>query len=101
MSKPTKSLLQDYEEQPWCYECGRTYGLTEHHCLFGRGVRKLAEKYGLKVLLCFIHHGKKGKEDVHEGNIELKEKLQQLAQTEFEKLYGHEKYMKIFGTNYL
>lgn len=94
-----KSILQDYEEQRECFCCRSIENLEDHHIFSGPN-RKLSEKYGLKVLLCAQHH-RDNKKGVHGQNTELKKDLQRLAQKEFEKVYGHDKYIKVFGKNYL
>jgi hypothetical protein len=53
----------------------------------------------MKVWLCQFHH-RDNKQGVH-GNRELDLKLKRKAQEVFEAKHGHEKFMKIFGRNYL
>nr|DAE98347.1 MAG TPA: hypothetical protein [Caudoviricetes sp.] len=72
--------------------------LDEHH-VFGGPNRKNSEKYGLKAYLCHNHHIY-GPEAVH-NNAEIRHELQRIAQREFEKRYGHTKFMEVFGRNYL
>lgn len=72
--------------------------LDEHH-VFGGPNRKNSEEYGLKVYLCHNHHIY-GPEAVH-NNAEIRHELQRIAQREFEKRYGHAKFMEAFGRNYL
>ena len=72
--------------------------LDEHH-VFGGPNRKNSEEYGLKVYLCHNHHIY-GPEAVH-NNAEIRHELQRIAQREFEKRYGYEKFMEVFGRNYL
>ena len=72
--------------------------LDEHH-VFGGPNRKNSEEYGLKVYLCHNHHIY-GPEAVH-NNAEIRHELQRIAQREFEKRYGHAKFMEVFGRNYL
>ena len=91
-----KSIIQKEKE---CYLCGTTTGLENHHCIHGSGWRKLADSYGLTVWLCSYHH-RDSKQGVH-GNRELDLKLKRKAQEVFEEKHGHEKFMKIFGRNYL
>lgn len=77
-----------------CYICGRWGKTEEHHMIHGTAGRKKAEKYGLKVHLCHDCHMKlhdKGKYD---------RALQYVAQEKFEKNFGHEEWMKVFGKNY-
>lgn len=51
------------------------------------------------LYLCRNHHTE-GPEAVH-NNREKDLFLQQIAQGRFERLYNHEKWMEIFGKNYL
>lgn len=98
-----KSILQ--KKDGTCFLCrlleydGYPKVVEEHHVIFGRGKRKLSEKYGLKVYLCVRHH-REGPEAVHK-NKGMSDILQWTAQARFEKLYGHEKWMQVFGQNYL
>lgn len=84
-----------------CYACGREgIDLEEHHIFYGTANRRLSEKYGLKVHLCIpCHRG--SRTGVHEGNAELDHKLKIVAQKTFEQKYSHEKFMEVFGKNYL
>lgn len=72
--------------------------LEEHHVLGGSN-RKNSEHYGLKVMLCIPHH-RTGAEAVH-INAEISNMLKEIAQVKFEKKYGHEKWMGVFGKNYI
>ena len=90
-----KSIIQKEKE---CLICGYTRDLEKHHCMHGTANRRKAEKYGLTVWLCRRHHT--GPEGVHmdaETDLEMKK----LAQHVFEENYGHEKWMEVFGRNYL
>ena len=84
-----------------CYACGREgIDLEEHHIFYGTANRRLSEKYGLEVHLCTpCHRG--SRTGVHEGNAELDHKLKIVAQKTFEQKYSHEKYMEVFGKNYI
>lgn len=86
-----KSIISNSE---CCYFCKTTQGLHTHHCLFGSN-RKMADKYGLTVRLCYKCHN-----DVHMHHDKALI-LMQLAQKVFEEHYGHEEYMRVFGRNYL
>lgn len=101
----SKSIMHDKYDGT-CYLCmllncdyQRRTALQEHHVMFGNKQKKLAEHYGLKVYLCLQHHTS-GPAAVH-NNHENAELLQKKAQAAFEKKYGHEKWMGIFGRNYL
>jgi hypothetical protein len=56
--------------------------------------RKQADRYGLTCHLCYKCHS-----DLHDKGIKDRE-LQAAAQMAFEKRYGHEEFMRIFGKNY-
>ena len=58
-----KSIIQ---VKKVCYICGTTMNLEEHHCIHGTANRKLSEKDGLKVWLCYEHH--RGDKGVHGKN---------------------------------
>lgn len=84
-----------------CYVCGRVGYTHEHHVFYGIANRRLSEKYGLKVDLCFMHH-EGTPMGVHGGNQELNQRLKQEAQRAFENQHGsRDEFMKIFGKNYL
>jgi len=89
-----KITLQDRRV---CWVCGTTLFLECHHA-FGGPNRKWSELYGLKAYFCHTHHT--GDPGIH-FNPDLRLKFQQHAQREFEKVYGHELFMQIFGRNYL
>ena len=76
-----------------------TKNLHKHHMMHGTANRRLAEQWGLWCYLCAEHHTD-GSEAVHKNKAE-DFFLKQVAQGRFERLYGHEKWMEIFGKNYL
>lgn len=77
-----------------CIECQRR-GTQTHHVIFGKN-RKNSEKYGLKVRLCDECHYR-----LHNQDEALAMKYRKLGQIYFEARWGHEKYMQVFGRNYL
>lgn len=95
----SKSIIPQPEPRQ-CYVCGARKRLEVHHIMYGHGPRHLSEKYGLKVTLCDMHH-RHAPAGIHAGNRELDMRLKAVAQTEFEKIYGHSKWMRTFGRNYL
>ena len=95
----SKSIIPQPEPRQ-CYVCGARKRLEVHHIMYGHGPRHLSEKYGLKVTLCDMHH-RHAPAGIHAGNRELDLRLKAVAQTEFEKIYGHSKWMHTFGRNYL
>ena len=88
-----------------CFLCriekyvANTKNLHRHHFMHGTANKRLAEHWGLWGYLCIEHHTV-GPEAVHNNN-EKDLFLMQVAQGRFEKLYGHDKWMEIFGKNYL
>ncbi len=89
------SILQDRKE---CYITHDTDGLHKHHILRG-GRRKAAEKWGCWIWLRYDWHNMAAY-GVH-NNPKLDEQLKQICQMKFEELYGHDKWMEVFGKNYL
>ena len=89
------SILQ--EDTNYCFVCGK-YGTDKHHVFFGVGNRKLSDKYGLIVGLCYNHH--RGNEGVH-FNRELDLELKRYAQEKFTDMYSQDEYLALFGRNYL
>lgn len=111
-----KSILQDSED---CYfythRCDadpdhpmHTWQQLHKHHIFGGANRKLSEKYGLWVNICCIRCHNGGPESVHMKPNQGKDLfLKQQAQRAFEShTYkdfqgSREKFMEIFGRNYL
>ena len=99
-----KSIIHSKEDHT-CYICmmrgdySMKQVLHEHHIFHGTADRKWSEEYGMKVYLCPGDHldGEKAVHKCKETNLMLKRKGQQ----EFEKIYGHEKFMEVFKRNYL
>lgn len=99
MAKKTKGIATDYNTI--CFFCGRQKE-SEHHLLFGNGIRELAEKDGLKIPTCNrCHNMGPTKERIH-GNP-MAEKLSKiLGQVIYEKELGtREEFIKRYGKSYL
>ena len=101
--KHKKSILKT--KKGVCYLCVRMNGdyrqkyTEEHHILYGSGRRELSEAAGLKVYLCPDHH-RNGQQAVH-NNREIRERLWEIAQLEYEVDHTREEWMRIAGKNYL
>lgn len=101
----SKSIMQN-KAGGECYLCRRLLGIDtpaasreEHHVMHGTANRRLSEHYGLKVYLCPYHH-RTGPEAVHRCR-HTDTVLKEMAQRVFERKYSHEKWMEVFGRNYL
>lgn len=102
-----KSIMHNKKDRT-CYLCMMLHEdnsikdvLQEHHVIYGSGKRKLSEKYGLKVYLCFFHHEYDGGKEAVHRNAEISEMLKQEAQRTFEKKYPKLSFREIFGKNYI
>lgn len=80
-----------------CYFCGSTQGLERHHCFGGVANRPLSEKYGAYLNLCKNCH----LSITSNKDIILVARLKKDAQGRFEALWGHGKFIEVFGRNYL
>ncbi len=90
-----RSILQKEKK---CWLCGTTIDLHRHHVFGGSANRAKSEKYGLTVYLCAPHHNMSAS-GVHFDKA-FDRQLKAWAQGKFEEIYGHEKFMDVFGRNY-
>ena len=81
----------------YCFICGR-YGTEIHHVFYGTANRKLSDKYGMVIGLCYNHH--RGKKGVH-FNRELDLKVKRMAQERFMQVYPELDFLAVYGRNYL
>ncbi len=81
-----------------CYLTQRMDNLHQHH-IYGGSRRPASDKWGCWVYLTADVHTI-GAGSVH-NNTELSDQLKQTCQRRFEELYGHDKFMQVFGKNYL
>ena len=91
-----KSIIQSNKE---CFVCKTTAGLHEHHVFGGTANRKKSEEYGMKVWLCGYHHNLSNNGVHFDKKLDLE--VKRIAQNIFEKEYGSEMFMRVFGKNYL
>lgn len=90
------SILQTEHE---CFLTGNPCNITRHEVFFGNDHRKKSKEYGCWIYLTPELHTQSN-ECVHRNAI-LDRNLKIMAQERFERLYGHDKFMEIFGKNYL
>ena len=89
------SIMQNSRE---CFITGATDGLHKHHCFSGCR-RQAADKWGCWVWLRYDWHNG-ANYGVH-FNHDLDIRLKRQCQEQFERLYGHEKFIKVFGKSWL
>lgn len=92
---PSKSIMQDTKE---CYITGSRINLHRHHVYAGSR-RALSEKWGCWIWLRADYHNMSS-HGVH-FDTALDFRIKQETQQKFETLHGHEKFMEVFGKNYL
>lgn len=91
-----RSLLQGDDKR--CYITGSTEGLHKHH-IFAGNRRRASDAWGCWVWLRADWHNMSDY-GVH-ANKALDTRLKLEAQAAFEAKYGHQKFMDVFGKNYL
>lgn len=88
----TESILQTEKE---CFITGGQINLDQHH-IYGGPLRDKSDAWGCWVWIRHDIHMK-----LHDSDPEMKKMLKRICQERFEELYGHEKYMNVFGKSYL
>lgn len=91
-----ESIMQSRKR---CYITGAEYGLHKHHIFSGLANRRKSEEWGCWVWLRADWHNMSSY-GVHTDR-KLNLRLRQECQAEFERRYGHQKFMEVFGKNYL
>lgn len=94
-----KSIVTEFTDI--CFYCGKP-AECQHHLVFGRGLKELAEQDGLKIPACHKHHNMgANSEKIH--NNPMAEKLSKmLGQAIWEKNYGDRNdFRKRYGKSYL
>ena len=94
-----KSILEG-NEKGRCFLCGK-YIPTEEHHIFGGGLRKKSEYYGLKADLCHWCHNEPPNGAHY--NIAVAVYLKKIAQRAAMEHYGWDidQFREVFGKNYL
>lgn len=88
----SKSIMQEEKE---CFVTGTVRNLDMHHCFHGSR-RKAADRWGC---WCWLNHDVHM--DLHSRNTALDRQIKAECQRRFETLYGHKKFMDVFGKSYL
>ena len=83
-----------------CIVCGSPY-VHQHHVFYGNANRRISDKYGYVVPLCYKHHN--GDEGVHSHpNEGMDLQLKQAFQARYEEEQGtREQFIKEFGRSWL
>ena len=92
----SKSIMQNAKE---CYVTGSPQGLHKHHIFEGTANRRLSEKYGMWVWLRTDWHNMSDYGVHFDKALDIRLKIE--GQRKFEKRYAHDKFMEVFGKNYL
>lgn len=97
-----KSIIQ---KERVCYFCGN-HGDHLHHIFYGAN-RKISDKYGCVVWLCWFHHEHPQcgvhwtDPNNHEVGKANDQKLKRVCQAEWEKRFGtREDFIRIFGRSW-
>lgn len=92
-----KSIIQNKKQ---CFICKRSTGLHDHHIYFGTARRKISEKNGFKVWLCYLHH--EGTTGVHgRDGHELDKYLKQTCQKKYEETHSRSEFINLIGRSYI
>lgn len=86
------------EDNEQCILCNRPRECW-HHCFGGHGRRSISEREGLVVPLCNACHNMTNKSVHFNKQIDLL--VKKLAQKKFEEHHTRERFIKLFGRNYL
>lgn len=94
-----QSIVTEYTKI--CFICGRP-ATEEHHLIFGRGRRELAEEDGLKAPVCErCHRLNENIRKIH-GNPMAEKLSKMLGQAVYETRLGtREEFRKRYGESYL
>lgn len=90
-----ENLLQ---ETKCCWVTGATYDLHKHH-IYAGSRRRASDEWGCWIWLRADWHNLSyyGIHFNHDLDMEAKQKCQEA----FEAIHGHERFMEVFGKNYL
>lgn len=92
-----KSIIQNVKK---CFVCSKRTNLHDHHIYFGTSRRKISEKNGLKVWLCYEHHeGTYGVHGKYGHDLDLL--LKQTCQKKFEETHTRSEFITLIGKNYI
>lgn len=92
-----KSIIQTKKQ---CFICSKQTGLHDHHIYFGTANRKISEKNGFKVWLCYDHHeGTNGVHGMKGHKLDLF--LKQICQKKYEETHTRDDFIKLIGRNYI
>lgn len=96
MKKRFSLLTKDMER---CYLSGTTKDIHIHEVFYGSANRRKSIKYGCCVPLTASLHNMSNNGVHFDKTLDMR--LKREMQAAFEKKYSHEKFMEVFGRNYL
>ena len=70
-----------------------------HEVFYGTANRRISQMYNMQIRLCPFHHREAPTGVHHNKKFDLW--LKRHYQRKFETLFGHEKFVELFGRNYL
>ena len=96
MGRKVECIHKRLYDGVFCIECGGT-ATERHHVIEGKN-RGNSERWGLTIMMCHKCHDKLHFDPKESG---MAEKYKKMAQMAFEYEFDHEKWMTIFGRNYI
>lgn len=99
MGARTQAKLNKRRRRKKCAMCGRSQKdgvtLTTHHVFHGRKYKKLSDKYGFVITLCWECHKR-----LHSSRV-VDRMVQQTMQHEYEKTHSREEFVALMGRSWI
>lgn len=99
MGARTQAKLNKRRRRKKCAMCGRSQEdgvtLTTHHVFHGRKYKKLSDKYGFVITLCWECHKR-----LHSSRV-VDRMVQQTMQHEYEKTHSREEFVALMGRSWI
>lgn len=92
----SKSIISNTKQ---CYICGNPQNIHKHHVFYGSSNRSNSEKYGCWIYLCAPHHNMSDMGIHFDKELDLE--IKKNCQREFERIYDHDTFLKVFGKSYI
>ncbi len=99
MGARTQAKSNKRRRRKKCAMCGRSQRddvtLTTHHVFHGRKYKKLSDKYGFVITLCWECHKR-----LHSSRV-IDRMVQQTMQHEYEKTHSREEFVALMGRSWI